>query len=90
MSDNLNGPSSRMVPVWEVDRIEDTTAFTAGKGAVRVKRVWYRLFDGTESYEDFPAASFDPAKISDAIDKQAQKVYAALQLKGPEIELRSS
>lgn len=74
-------------PVWQVTRVEDQTAFTPGKGAVRVKRVWYQLFDGTESYEDFPAANFNLSKVEDQIDKQAQLIYKATQLRGPEITL---
>lgn len=84
---NSDESGPRSVPVWTVVRLEDTTAFTPGKGAVRVKRVWYQLFDGTESYEDFPATGFDLAKVEKQIDAQAQKTYQALQLKGPEITI---
>jgi len=86
--DDANAP--RQVAVWHIERIEDTTSFSPGKGASRVKRVYYQLFDGTESYEDFPAATFDLSKVSAQIDKQAQLIYQALQLKGPEITVGGS
>lgn len=88
MSENPGVP--RLVNVWHVERIEDTTAFTPGKGAVRVKRIYFALFDGTESYEDFPASSFDLAKAEAQIDKQAQVLYQVTQLKGPEITVGGS
>ena len=77
-------------PVWTILRIEDQTAFQPGKGALRIKRVYYRLFDGSESYEDFPAAGFEVAKVDKQIDAQAQKLYQVLQLKGVEINLLGS
>ena len=86
----IDSSQPRQVAVWHIIRIEDQTAFVAGKGAVRVKRVYWQLFDGTESYEDFPAATFDLAKVATQIDKQAQLMYAALQLKGPEITVGGS
>ena len=86
-----NAPGEpRVVNVWHVERIEDTTSYTPGKGAVRVKRIYFALFDGTESYEDFPAASFDLGKAEAQIDKQAQVLYQATQLKGPEITVGGS
>lgn len=73
-------------PAWHIERIEDTTAFVAGKGAVRVKRIYFQLFDGTESYEDFPAATFDLTKAESKIDASAMTLYKALQLKGPVVD----
>jgi hypothetical protein len=87
---DYGAPTQKTVNVWHVVRIEDQTAFTSGKGAVRVKRVYWQLFDGTESYEDFPAATFDLGKAEAAIDKAAQLMYQALQLKGPEIQVSAS
>lgn len=89
MSEQQNG-EPRTVNVWHVERIEDTSSFTPGKGAVRVKRIYYALYDGTESYADFPASTFDLTKAEAEIDRQAQLLYKATQLKGPEIVVGGS
>lgn len=90
MIDNPNGDLPTTKPAWSILRIEDQTAFTPGKGAVRVKRVWYTLFDGTESYEDFPASSFDESKVEKKIDDQAQTLARVLRLQGADITLGGS
>lgn len=77
-------------PAWHVVRVEDTTSYQPGKGAVRVKRVYWQLFDGTESYEDFPAASFKLAEAERKIDDAAMLTFRTLQLKGSEVPYPSS
>lgn len=81
-----DGAAPTSGPAWHVVRIEDTTAYQPGKGALRVKRIYWQLFDGTESYEDFPAATFDLGKAEAKIDASAMVLYKALQLKGAEVE----
>ena len=83
----MDAESPKTTHAWTVLRTEDTTSYIQGKGAVRVRRVHWQLYDGSESYSDFALTGFDAAKVEKEIDKEAQKLAEVLLLKGPEITL---
>ena len=87
MIDQSEQPTSG--PAWHVVRIEDTSAYLPGKGAVRTTRVVWQLYDGTESYTDFAASNFKLADAQKTIDAAAKLLYATLQLKGDTIDYSS-
>ena len=69
-------------PVWEVTSVEDTYGPTSFGGDNRIKRVNFRLLDGTKSYIDVPFADFTAAKVAAAIERHVQDMIDVLQLKG--------
>lgn len=74
-----------VIPVWTVERVEDTTAYQPGKGAIRVRKVTYRLFDGTESYVEVPLDGYSTEKVAATIDAHAQQLAATLTLRSNDI-----
>lgn len=69
-------------PVWTVTRIEDSYGPTSFGGSNRVKRVYFRLMDGTESYVDVPFSDFTVAKVAAAIETHVMEMINVLDLKG--------
>lgn len=63
-------------PLWTIVRVEDSTIPNLANPAIRMKRVWFRLNDGTESYVDIPVTSLNPAAVAKAVDEMAKAIEA--------------
>lgn len=68
------------VPAWTVTRVEDVVSYIAGKGAVRVRRVHFRLYTGDESYVDEPLAGYSSDQAKADIDAHAMQMVETLGL----------
>ena len=84
----MTDPSPRQVTSWKVLRVEDTTAIV-GVTPMAVKRVWLKLFDGSETYVDVPRESFTAGAVAQLADDVARKHFEVVTLQGPEISLGS-
>lgn len=69
-------------PLWEVTSVEDTYGPTSIGGSNRIKRVNFKLMDGSTSYVDVPFADFTAAKVAAAIETHVAHTIDVLQLKG--------
>ena len=73
-------------PAWRILRVEDTTA-VVGVTPMAVKRVWLRLFDGSESFVDVPRDSYNAQHVGMLANNLAQAHYEVVSQQGPEIQL---
>lgn len=71
---NLINPTQSTEPLWTILRVEDSTIPNLANPAIRMKRVWFRLNDGTESYIDIPVTSLNPAAVAKLVDEQARAI----------------
>lgn len=70
-------------PAWIIVRIEDNTSFTPGTGPVRIKRVYFALYDGTQSYVDIPFDKFTQQEVNKQVDMHASQLAEVAALTGP-------
>lgn len=68
------------VPAWSVTRVEDVVSYISGKGAVRVRRVHFRLYTGDESYVDEQLAGYTADQAKADIDAHALQMVETLGL----------
>ena len=78
------GSGSNPQPKWRITRIIDTIAPTLTNPGERVKRVYFQLFDGTESYVDVPLQGLNAQAVNRAVDEHANQLIEILTLKSPE------
>lgn len=79
--------AGKSVPAWTIVRVEDNTTFTPGTGPVRVKRVYFALYDGTQSYVDIPFDKFTPQEVNRQVDAHAGQLAEVNSLTGETISL---
>lgn len=72
-------------PAWRIVRVDDTTAIV-GVTPMAVKRVWLRLFDGSETYIDVPRDSYTAGQVAQLATALARAHFEVVSLQGPEIQ----
>lgn len=81
---SMAGQGGNVAPKWTVTRVEDTIAPSLTNPGQRVKRIYFRLFDGTESYVDVPLQGFTKEAVVQAVDTHANELISVIGLKSPE------
>ena len=72
-------------PLWTITKLEDTTTFSPGTGAVPSKRVTFELFDGTSSSLTIPDTVFSANEVNKRVDAMAKHMLEVLNLQGQDI-----
>lgn len=70
--------------VWEVTKVEDAFGPASLGGSNRMKRVTFRMADGSDSYVDVPLANGWPAQAAALIEQMVADHIDASQLKSVE------
>lgn len=82
MSMDMTQQPGTNAPVWHVTRVEDTYGPTSVGGNNRIKRVYFQILGGPETYVDVPVAQFNAAAVAAAIEAHVSDTIDVLQLKG--------
>lgn len=69
-------------PLWYVTRIEDQFGPVSVGGSARVKRVYFQINGGPETYVDVAVSDFTPGKVAAAIEQHVADTIDVLGLKG--------
>lgn len=80
MSQNM--AQGGQTPLWNVTRIEDQFGPVSVGGSNRIKRVYFQIMGGNQTYVDVPFSSFNAATVAAAIETHVADVGDVLQLKG--------
>lgn len=78
----------RDVPAYDFLYVQDTTAIV-GVTPQQVKRVYLRLWDGTETHLDIPVGDYTPATFQREVTKLVQNHLAIRNIAPPTIQVPS-
>lgn len=84
--DEIGGVPTQ-APAWSIVRIEDNVSFTPGTGPVRIKRVYFALYNGEQSYVDIPFDKFTPQEVNKQVDQHAAQLAEVSALRGPMVTM---
>lgn len=84
---DITGAEAKSVPAWTIINIEDQVTFTPGAGPVRVKRVYFALYNGTASFVDIPFDKFSPQEVNRQVDSHAANLADVSALQGQMVTL---
>lgn len=74
------------IPAWEYLYTQDASAIV-GVTPMAVKRVFLKLFDGTETHVDIPVADYSAGAVERAANKLAQQQLEIRQIQPPTIPM---
>lgn len=69
-------------PRYQPTSVQDATDYDPLKGTIRVKRVNYRLHDGTNSYIIVPLDEYTKEKVEKMLEKAASEHDEVMEIKG--------
>lgn len=78
-------PEPTQQPLWKITSIVDQPTFDPATGGGRVKRVLFRLYNGTTSYVDVPLSEFNPQKVGDLVHEHAQQLLDVAGIEAPTV-----
>lgn len=78
-------PGQAEPALWRVTSIVDQLTFDPATGGGRVKRVNFRLFNGTSSYVDIPLSEFNADNVGQKVAEHAEELLQAMGVTGPPV-----